>query len=137
MSLEFTICPTCKVRHAMMRNGEMSIHSNASGVRCDGSGDPRAYKRRLEEAQAPPQPSRNSRSKQRKREGKAAREHNAILRHEASRDPERQAAYDLAAEKLHRRYGVNPTSSKLDRRIYGVKGGHTVSGGLPSHGKRS
>lgn len=36
MSLEFRICPACHSRHAVQRNGLMSIHSNPAGNRCTG-----------------------------------------------------------------------------------------------------
>lgn len=39
--MNFSTCTSCSERHALMRNGEMSIHF-AGGKRCAGSGDPAA-----------------------------------------------------------------------------------------------
>lgn len=109
MGLQWDICMVCSERHALQRNGAMSIHSNEFGKRCAGSGSIPYY-----------EPRRDPVAK------RAAAD---------KKDAEREAAF--AAAKRNRKYAVDRTPpDRLDRRIYAVKGVHTVSGGLPSHGKK-
>ncbi|MGH1522843.1 hypothetical protein ACRAWC_01615 [Leifsonia sp. L25] len=144
MSLEFQICPTCNEPHTVMRNGEMSIHTNGSGARCGGSGDPEAHIKRRQEAERDRirrQKERDERSRLRAERAeersrlRTEREQRQALERAAK---ERERALAVAAEQRFRRYvSEQMRGGKLDRKIYATRGVHTVSGGLPSLGKRA
>jgi len=104
MGLQWDTCIVCSERHLVQRNGAMSIHDNEFGKRCSGSGNVPTYEPRRDPAK-------------KKAEADA-------------KDAERQAAF--AAAKRNKRHPVDTRQSdRLDRRIYAVRGVHTVSGGLP------
>lgn len=118
MSLTFQTCPACHTQHALMRNGEMSIHATPAGERCPGSGDPATQDKARQaaaDARAAAKAERDRRMEERKLENR------------------RRLAQDAHAEALK----LDKRTGRIDRRIYGVRGSvRIIDGGLPELGKR-
>lgn len=123
MSLPSETCRVCREKHLLMRNGEMSIHTDKAGQRCAGSGDPQAHIKRQARAE-------------RERERQELRQRQGA--NKKKRDYEREEAYAVAQERAFRKYvsAQMKPNQPLDRKIYAVGGVRTVSGGLPTHGRR-
>lgn len=133
MSHQYETCKACQTKHIVLRNGEMSIHSNAFGVKCDGSGDPLAHIKGREEA-ARRRELRDRQYAAFDRVQKERRERSEAERREwrAGRD----AALRENEDRRFRAYVARQMGGPGSRTVYVVKGAHTVSGGLPTHGKR-
>lgn len=112
--LQFDVCASCGERHALQRNGAMSVHATATGARCPGSG-----------AAFNPPPAAE------KREPKAKRSTEGPTKKQAKADAEREAAFKAATK-----HPAQQPTDKFDRKIYAVRGVHTVRGGAPGLGKR-
>lgn len=141
MSLEFATCTGCATSHAVMRNGEMSIHSDYDGMRCSGSGDPNAHIKRKAAAAAAAVEERERRTAERARRDAerarrdAERAEKLARAERAKQQRELQKAQVIAAEQKFRRYVSAQMSGKVDRGIYATRGARIVPGGLPTLGR--
>lgn len=118
MGLAFEICGACAERHAVQRNGRMSIHTTALGGRCEGPTFPEPV---IHQRPAAPRPVRKKPARPEEKQW------------ERCDDPELEAAFDFVHEEKVRRRHAGP----LDRRIYATDDVHTVRGGLPTLSRRS
>ena len=164
MGLEFRVCQACSERHAVQRNGQMSIHTDAAGERCTGivTVAPDVLAARAQEARDRDEEQRIFAAEAWVRRAERA-EQERLDKKERGRafianiaDPDgrlaasnakstaiyavirKKIAVDEEAERARRRkplYGMHRTPEKLDQRIYAVNGVRVIPGGLPTLGK--
>lgn len=121
-------CRTCGEEHLVQSNGLMSIHTTARGERCVE--EPHKLPATLSTA-ALRDRAKGERIAARNASRRETRKRTAAV--DPIRDPEFEAAFDLASEKHRRRVnGEKQPGGPMDRRIYAVPGAISItSGGLP------